>query len=283
LGNEILMVMAVVAAAGFIHSAAGFGAAMVAMPALTLLLGIQTSAPLVALTGLITAPLVLLQNRRGLDIKEAGRLILASLLGIPLGVLALKQLDEQIVTGFLGIVLIGYASYTLYVAFFSKVGATEGVGLRVSEQDELLSDSQRRPACWAGVARPPGLGELEWGGFREQAGAWIVGFLAGILGGAYNTNGPPLIIYGAIKKWPQERFKSILQSLFLSNTVLIVGGHAVAGSITPAVWQNYLYAVLPLLAGIFLGFRVAKRLNPDRFRKLALVLILLSGVSLLVL
>src|SRR5438067_651083 len=36
--------------------------------------------------------------------------------------------------------------------------------------------------------------------------AWMLpcGFLAGLLGGAYGMNGPPLVIYGAIRRWPPQ-------------------------------------------------------------------------------
>jgi uncharacterized membrane protein YfcA len=31
--------------------------------------------------------------------------------------------------------------------------------------------------------------------------AWLFGFSAGILGGAYGMNGPPLAIYGSLRRW----------------------------------------------------------------------------------
>ena len=40
------------------------------------------------------------------------------------------------------------------------------------------------------------------------------GFLAGILGGAYNTNGPPVVIYGVMRGWGKERFRANPAGLF---------------------------------------------------------------------
>ena len=37
---------------------------------------------------------------------------------------------------------------------------------------------------------------------RHKYAAYPFGFLAGILGGAYNSNGPPVVIYGSARKWP---------------------------------------------------------------------------------
>ena len=40
------------------------------------------------------------------------------------------------------------------------------------------------------------------------------GFFAGILGGAYNTNGPPVVIYGSLRKWSPATFRATLQGYF---------------------------------------------------------------------
>ncbi len=37
---------------------------------------------------------------------------------------------------------------------------------------------------------------------------WLMGFLAGALGGAYNTSGPPVILYGHAREWPPAEFKA---------------------------------------------------------------------------
>lgn len=41
--------------------------------------------------------------------------------------------------------------------------------------------------------------------------AYTAGFFAGLLGGAYNTSGPPVILYGNCRRWPRDSFKSNLQ------------------------------------------------------------------------
>src|SRR5262249_1473658 len=34
--------------------------------------------------------------------------------------------------------------------------------------------------------------------------AWVFGFGAGVLGGAYGMNGPPLVVYGTLRGWTPE-------------------------------------------------------------------------------
>ena len=53
---------------------------------------------------------------------------------------------------------------------------------------------------------------------------WVypTGFLAGCLGGAYNTPGPPAIVYGSLRQWPRDEFRAVMQSLFFVNATLVV-------------------------------------------------------------
>ena len=49
---------------------------------------------------------------------------------------------------------------------------------------------------------------------RHPFAAYLLGFIAGILGGAYNTNGPPVVIYGTLARWQPEQFRASLQMYF---------------------------------------------------------------------
>lgn len=114
-----------------------------------------------------------------------------------------------------------------------------------------------------------------------SAAAYPVGFLAGCLGGAYNTPGPPLIVYGALKEWPRDVFRSVLQALFLFNGLLVILVHAVAGNLTAGTVHSYILALPALLLGVGVGTLVDRRLSGQRFRLLISCMILMLGVSLL--
>jgi uncharacterized membrane protein YfcA len=115
---------------------------------------------------------------------------------------------------------------------------------------------------------------------RLHRWGYVAGFIAGCLGGAYNTPGPPLIVYGSLCQWPKEEFRAVLQALFFINAVLTVSSHYVARHLTTTVLAFYPYAVLALLLGILVGSRVDVKLNRDRFRTIVTVMILLLGLSL---
>src|SRR5436309_7614895 len=70
--------------------------------------------------------------------------------------------------------------------------------------------------------------------------AWLFGFAAGVLGGAYGMNGPPLVIYGSLRRWPAEHFRATLQGYFLPASLAGLGGYWLAGPCisTPVALRN---------------------------------------------
>lgn len=224
--------------ATFVQGSAGFGMALVSMPLLVGVLGVRTATPLVALLGSATEIIMLVRYREAFNWRAVARLSAASLVGIPLGVVLLGRLDEQIVTTALGVVIIGYAIYAL-----------------------------------AGPALPQ---------LAHRAWAYSFGFVAGLLSGAYNTSGPAVVMYGSCRRWLPAEFKSNLQGFFLFNSVMVLLVHGLSGNFTPVVWHNFLLGMPTAVLGLLAGFCLDRRLNPQLFRRIVLVLLLVLGVRLLI-
>lgn len=233
----ILAVVAIVFFASFTQSVVGFGTAMVGMPLMVGVLGITTSAPLIALLGLTLETIMLVYYRESVSVRVMWRLIVAAVVGIPLGVLAIQRIPEETVLTILGLVIAGYAVYGL---------------LRL---------------------RLPRLESNLW--------AYGAGFLSGILGGAYNTAGPPVVIYGHCKRWPPEEFRGNLQGFFLVIDLVVVANHTVVGNMTPTVLRSYLIGLIPLLLGFAVGTLLAKRINPALYSRIVLVMLVILGVRLI--
>ena len=110
--------------------------------------------------------------------------------------------------------------------------------------------------------------------------AYPAGFLAGSLSSSYNTPGPPVVVYGALRGWPKEAFRAVLHGFFFFNGILVVGTHVVAGRVSAVVLSTF-YTTVPALAlGILLASRVDGKLNRERFRVLVTVMILILGLSM---
>ena len=91
----LLTVVAIVFVAALVHSTLGFGTALVAMPMLVALLDVNVATPLVGLTMLTTIALLLVRTWRDLDVRAALHLLVASIPGIPLGLLVLRYAPQD--------------------------------------------------------------------------------------------------------------------------------------------------------------------------------------------
>ena len=219
--GTVLAVLAVIFLATLIRSAFGFGEALVAVPLLALVIPVAVAAPLAVLVSITVAGVVVVQDWHHVHFGSAWRLVLATLVGIPLGVLLLTAVAEQVVKAILAIVIIAFSVYCL-------------------------------------VRRSPLV-------LRDDRLAWLFGFGAGVLGGAYGMNGPPLVVYGALRRWSAEHFRATLQGYFLPASLAGMAGYWLAGLWVPAVTRYYLLSLPLAVAAVFLGRVVNRRLDGRRF------------------
>ncbi len=111
--------------------------------------------------------------------------------------------------------------------------------------------------------------------------AWFFGFGAGILGGAYGMNGPPLVVYGTLRRWSPQHFRATLQGYFLPASLAGLGGYWLAGFWAPAVTNYFLLSLPIVLAAIILGRQVNQRLKGSSFIFLIHLGLVVIGVVLL--
>lgn len=100
---------------------------------------------------------------------------------------------------------------------------------------------------------------------KDDRLGWFFGIGAGVLGGAYGVNGPPVVVYGALRHWPPERFRATLQGYFLPTSIGIFGGYWYAGLWVPAVTNYFLLALPAIALAILSGRLVGKRLHGPHF------------------
>jgi uncharacterized membrane protein YfcA len=112
--------------------------------------------------------------------------------------------------------------------------------------------------------------------------AWLFGFGAGVLGGAYGMNGSPLVAYGMLRRWSPERFRTTLQGYFLPASLVGMAGSWVAGLGVPAVTRYYLASLPVVPAATFLGRVLNRRLDGRRFVVCVHVGLVVMGVILLI-
>lgn len=95
--------------------------------------------------------------------------------------------------------------------------------------------------------------------------AWFFGFNAGVLGGAYGMNGPPLALYGALRGWRPEEFRATLQAYFLLAGLAGLVGFWMTGLWTQTVSDIYLSAVPGIVLAVLGGRAIHRRIRPEKF------------------
>ncbi len=110
---NFLWLAAIFLLAGFTQGVSGFGAALVAMPLLTLFLDVQTAVPLFILHGVVITGYLSYQLKDHLDWQKIKTLLWGSIPGIVIGTYALKRFDSSILQTAMGVLIFSYATYSL--------------------------------------------------------------------------------------------------------------------------------------------------------------------------
>jgi uncharacterized membrane protein YfcA len=110
---------------------------------------------------------------------------------------------------------------------------------------------------------------------------YLFGLLSGTFGGAFNTNGPPVLIYFYLQGWDKLKFKSMITGFFLITSILIVASHALTGLTTKIIFYNFLIFLPAILFGIFLGTNLFKKVSSELFKKVVLAALIVISFMLI--
>jgi uncharacterized membrane protein YfcA len=123
-------------------------------------------------------------------------------------------------------------------------------------------------------------------GFRSlQVGAAAdggVGLLNGLLCGLTGLPGFIITMWCQMRGWAKDAQRAVFQPVMLAATVMSAISLSVTGVVTVEMGKLYLLGLPALLAGLWIGFKLYGKLDDAAFRKLILVLLLISGLALIV-
>lgn len=236
--NPLLAVAFIIFLAIIIKAVLGFGEALIAVPLLTLAVGLQTAVPLVGLMGTLITAVVAIQQWREVEFRSTWKLVLGSALGIPAGLILLKIVPATTMMHAMGVLLILYALYTLIAP--------------------------------------------QWRGLSHPAWVYVFGFAAGMLGSAYNTSGPPIVIYANTRGWSPSQFRATLQGCFLPTSLMVIFSHALSGLWTPTVLLMFVLILPVMLLGFLAGTVASARIPAAQFAQIVRIGLAILGVMLLV-
>ena len=243
--GAILFITAVLFVSGVVSGLAGFAFSAIAACVLWLLPPLQ-AVPLIMLLSTCNQMLSIGKLRREIvligDDEREGALpyIIGGLAGVPLGVALLRGLPVSWFAAGLGLFLIAYSAFMLVV---------------------------------------PGRTHITLSGWRA---AGLVGALGGVVGGFSGFGASIVVVYLGLRNADKSAVRGITQPYIVAMQLVSLG---VLVFVDPAIFNAFfwlLWAVtLPaVLLGTNTGVALYRRLSDHNFRRAVLILLILSGTSL---
>jgi len=232
---DLLLIVLVFLCAAFVHSVAGFGAGLVAMSLLVTQWPVTQAIGVCSICALLLNLWMAISLRADIQWGELRPMVIATFVGVPIGVLMLHSLPEAWIIGGLGVVLVVHSARSL------------------SRREAEVSPVSSR-----------------WG--------YVAGLFGGMLGGAFNTSGPPVIVYATARAWPKDFFRATLQIYFLVTGALAMVLFVATGVVTSSSVYWAVIAVPVMAGGFALGQLAVSRVSAAQFRVLVFVGLGLMGV-----
>jgi uncharacterized protein len=107
-----------------------------------------------------------------------------------------------------------------------------------------------------------------------------VAVVAGFFGGLSGIWGPPIVMYLIAADLPKIELVRAQSLSFLLGSVVLLFAHLRSGVLNPVTLPASAWMVVPTMLAMVAGYRVHDRLDPVRFRKLTLAVLVLSGLNL---
>jgi len=229
--------------AAFCAGMAGFAFVLVAAAILLHVIPPATTAPVLVLGSLLVQSLAMPTVWRDIAWPRMRLYVVAATLGVPVGLLILTHGPARAIIVGVGVLLVVYSGYAL-----ARMALRHAPGRFAAS----------RPADAA------------------------VGFASGILGGIGGYVGALPAMWADIQGMDKRAARALMQPFIVFMQAIGSVGLAATGFFTRDALLLTATAVPAMLAGSFLGLRAYRALPAQGFRLALLVLLLVSGVSLVI-
>ncbi len=130
--------------------------------------------------------------------------------------------------------------------------------------------------AWMAFVRHPPI--VRGGGKVADA---AVGFVGGVLGGMASLSGPAPTIWVQLRGWGKHEQRGVNQPFNMVVLMAAFVSAAIAGFLDRTFWIWSAIVVLSTLLGAHLGLALYGRVDDRQFRRIVLVLLSLSGATLI--
>ena len=108
-----------------------------------------------------------------------------------------------------------------------------------------------------------------------------VGVLNGVIGGATGLAGIVTVIWTSMRGWSRDEQRAVFQPTGVASFLMIIVALGGVGIITVDTIRLFLLGLPALAVGTWLGWMLYGKLDENAFRRVVLVLLLLSGAALM--
>jgi uncharacterized membrane protein YfcA len=304
-------VAVVMAFSAFAQALTGFGFAVVAVGALSSMPWLLHSelyevvTPVAATLGALVGFILLTPyafipesektiDNPGLEWSEILSLLVPCTVLTPVGVQLHEVVDPVVGTRVLAALILSFVSYKLYpmVSEFFFGGESAGTAADDDAVAALsLSPSSSLSAVASDDATNTNSNTMDdddaaveettpW--IQSRLGAIVFGSLAGISGGAFDVQGPPLCVYGDAKGWTPAQFRNNILTVVAVNSALVVAIAEFKDGLNCFYYSYFCLTSIPgVLLGIVAGKYASERIDPILFKNLVLIMCLGLGLQLL--
>ncbi|MBU0611182.1 MAG: sulfite exporter TauE/SafE family protein [Armatimonadetes bacterium] len=224
----------------------GFGCTVLALPFVTLLIGLDQAVPILVVQAWVLAGLIVIESRRHISWPQYGRIVGLVALGLPVGIWGATALPEH--------------KLRWVLAGFMVVVGLQGLlrERRVGADVPDALDAPARAPWWAQALLP----------------------LGGLIQGAFGSGGPLVVVYAARALTHKSVFRATLCMLWLTLNTIMISTWIIAGRFdTHLITMNAAYLPATLI-GLWLGNHAHYRINEHLFRQVVYAVLMLSGVVL---
>lgn len=219
----------------------GFAFAVIGMAIWLHVMPATRAVPLVVVSSIILNLVLVWKLRSDVQLKRLTPFLVGAVFGVPLGIAALRLLDPQVIKWVVGTLLIGYSLYML-----TQVHA---------------------PVLRLGPNRG-----------RVLDGA--VGMLGGFMGGSTSLNGLFPTIWTGLRGWTKHVQRGVFQPYILIVHLYTLAWLGGVGGLGRQTLHDLLLCLPALAIGGFLGLKLFHNSSERMFRRLLLILFLVSGLIL---
>ena len=295
--DQVLLLPVVMAVSAFAQAFTGFGFAIVSVGVLAGVPWLVDSptlyplvTPLVAALGAVVGTVLLLPNVRRLQWAEITPLLIPCTVLTPAGVWLATIAPPEVATRCLAVLILGFVAYSLANMARTAAGATallvgesgqtaecDASGecpLPEEDEEDEEDEADEKAEASEAPARPSSI---------PQTAAYSLGAAAGVFGGAWDIQGPPLVVYGNLRGWSTTDFRDNILTVVALNSLLVVATAQVDGRLHSAYFAFGALVSLPgVLVGTWAGQQAAVRVDPALFKQIVLLMCLGLGIKLAV-